>query len=127
MGEHLPVVGELQLAADEAVGELPGLDAERADVARHLVLIGRLGVGVGRAAEEDLEHALPFVVGRAADQGDEVRGDGDRRGRRAAIENIAPVRSMRVDGPGACRSSKFSTNNADTMCMDAEGIQDGDS
>ena len=41
----------------------------------------------------------------------------------AAIENIAPVRSMRVDGPGACRISKFSTNRADTMCMDAEGTE----
>ena len=28
---------------------------------------------------------------------------------------------MRVDGPGAWRSSKFSTNSADTMCMAAEG------
>ncbi len=38
-------------------------------------------------------------------------------GEGAAIENIAPVRSMRVDGPGAWRSSKFSTKSADTMCM----------
>ena len=35
----------------------------------------------------------------------------------AAIENIAPVRSMRVEGPGACRISKFSTNSAETICM----------
>ena len=48
-----------------------------------------------------------------------VTGAGDG----AAIENIAPVRSMRVDGPGAWRISKFSTNSADTMCMDGEGIQ----
>ena len=39
----------------------------------------------------------------------------------AAIENIAPVMSMRVDGPGAWRISKFSTNSADTICMAAEG------
>ena len=44
-----------------------------------------------------------------------VTGAGDG----AAIENIAPVRSMRVDGPGAWRSSKFSTNSADTMCIAA--------
>ena len=37
----------------------------------------------------------------------------------AAIENIAPVRSIRVDGPGAWRISKFSTNRADTICMAA--------
>ena len=42
-----------------------------------------------------------------------------RRGLGAAIENIAPVRSMRVDGPGAWRISKFSTNSADTICMPA--------
>ena len=42
-----------------------------------------------------------------------VTGAGDG----AAIENIAPVRSMRVDGPGAWRISKFSTKSADTMCM----------
>ncbi len=35
----------------------------------------------------------------------------------AAMENIAPVMSMRVDGPGACRTSKFSTNSAETICM----------
>jgi hypothetical protein len=35
----------------------------------------------------------------------------------AAIENIAPVMSMRVDGPGAWRISKFSTKRADTMCI----------
>src|SRR6266508_6982894 len=42
-------------------------------------------------------------------------------GEGAAIENIAPVRSMRVDGPGAWRISKFSTKSADTMCMSLEG------
>ena len=35
------------------------------------------------------------------------------------MENIAPVRSIRVDGPGAWRISKFSTNRADTICMAA--------
>ena len=35
------------------------------------------------------------------------------------MENIAPVRSMRVDGPGAWRISKFSTKSADTICMAA--------
>lgn len=35
----------------------------------------------------------------------------------AAIENIAPVMSIRVDGPGADRSWKFSTKRAETMCM----------
>jgi len=39
----------------------------------------------------------------------------------AAIENIAPVMSMRVAGPGASRISKFSTNSALTMCMPGEG------
>ena len=39
----------------------------------------------------------------------------------AAIENIAPVRSMRVDGPGAWRISKFSTKSATTICMAPEG------
>src|SRR5688572_14201793 len=44
-----------------------------------------------------------------------VTGAGDG----AAIENIAPVRSMRVDGPGAWRNSKFSTNRAETICIAA--------
>ena len=34
----------------------------------------------------------------------------DPAGASAAIENIAPVMSIRVDGPGAWRISKFSTN-----------------
>ena len=50
-----------------------------------------------------------------------VTGAGDG----AAIENIAPVRSIRVDGPGAWRISKFSTNRADTMCMAREGSRRG--
>ena len=37
----------------------------------------------------------------------------------AAIENMAPVRSILVDGPGAWRISKFSTNRADTICIAA--------
>ena len=35
----------------------------------------------------------------------------------AACENITPVMSIRVDGPGASRISKFSTNSADTICI----------
>src|SRR5829696_5380263 len=42
-------------------------------------------------------------------------------GEGAAIENIAPVKSMRVDGPGAWRISKFSTNSAETICMAPKG------
>ena len=38
----------------------------------------------------------------------------------AAIENITPVRSKRVDGPGAWRWSIPSTNRAETMSMDLE-------
>ena len=37
----------------------------------------------------------------------------------AAMENMAPVMSMRVDGPGAWRNSKFSTKRAETMCTRA--------
>ena len=40
VGEDLAVVGELELAADETVRELAGLDGERADVAGDLVVIG---------------------------------------------------------------------------------------
>ena len=40
-----------------------------------------------------------------------VTGAGDG----AAIENIAPVRSMRVDGPGTGRRSMLSMNNAATI------------
>ena len=65
----------------------------------------------------DLEHALTGLVRRAEDQGDEVGRERERCRLGAAIENIAPVRSIRVDGPGAWRISKFSTNRADTMCM----------
>ena len=32
------------------------------------------------------------------------------------MENIAPVMSIRVLGPGACRRAKFSTKSAETMC-----------
>ena len=42
-----------------------------------------------------------------------VSGAGDG----AAIENIAPVMSIRVDGPGASRISKFSTKSDETICM----------
>ena len=45
-------------------------------------------------------------------------GDGD------AWENITPVMSMRVDGPGAWRNSKFSTNSADTICI-SDGMASG--
>ena len=50
MGEDLPVVGELELAADEAVGELAGLDGERTDVAGDFVALrrGRVGSPVRR-------------------------------------------------------------------------------
>ena len=48
-----------------------------------------------------------------------VTGTGDG----AAIENIAPVRSMRVDGPGAWRISKFSTKRAETICMTGDAIR----
>ena len=42
---------------------------------------GDLFVVLGDAlAEHDLEHALTTTVGRAVDQGDEMRGDDDRRG-----------------------------------------------
>ena len=41
-----------------------------------------------------------------------------------AWENITPVMSMRVDGPGAWRNSKFSTNNADTICI-SDGMASG--
>src|SRR5262245_11178985 len=52
---------------------------------------------------------------RATRCGAIVRGAGSG----AAIENMAPVRSRRVEGPGAWRISKFSTNRADTMCIAA--------
>ena len=122
VGEHLAVVGELELAADEAVRELAGLDGERADVAGDLVVVGRRRVGVRRAPEDDLEDALP-VARRAGSRSTPTRCGAivSGAGSGAAIENIAPVRSMRVDGPGAWRSSKFSTNSADTMCMAREG------
>ena len=35
----------------------------------------------------------------------------------AAIENITPVMSIRVDGPGAWRMLNSSTNRAETICM----------
>ena len=39
----------------------------------------------------------------------------------AAIENITPTRSSRVEGPGAWRISKLSTKTAETMCTVSEG------
>lgn len=45
-----------------------------------------------------------------------------------AIENIAPVMSIRVLGPGACRSAKFSTKSTEMICtsvMVSEKIQPG--
>ena len=41
VGEHLAIVGELQLATYEAVGELAWIDGERADVAGHLIVVRR--------------------------------------------------------------------------------------
>src|SRR5437016_9552166 len=38
----------------------------------------------------------------------------------AGSENMIPIRSMRVDGPGTGRKSMFSTNSAATMSMRAE-------
>ena len=46
-----------------------------------------------------------------------VTGTGDG----AAMEKNTPVRSIRVDGPGAWRSLKLSTNSAETMCIAGHG------
>ena len=59
VGEDLAVVGELQLAAHEPVGELAGLDGERADVAGDLLVV----LASRPRAEDDLEHALPGLAG----------------------------------------------------------------
>ncbi len=77
VGEDLAVVGELELATHQAVGELARLDGERADVAGDLFV-----VLAETAAEDHLEHARAGFVGRAVDQADEVRRDRDRRRRR---------------------------------------------
>src|SRR3954454_5340747 len=39
----------------------------------------------------------------------------------ARMQDIAPLMSMRVAGPGAWRISQFSTDSALTMCMPGEG------
>src|SRR5882724_6871227 len=51
--KDLPVVSELQLALDQAVRELAGLDGERVDVASDLLVV--LGHPF---AEHDFEHAV---------------------------------------------------------------------
>ena len=74
VGEHLAVVGELELAANQPVGELARLDRERADVASDL-----FAVVVEAAPEHHLEHAGPLLGVRAEDQPDQMRRDRDRR------------------------------------------------
>ena len=67
MGEDLAELGELQLAANEPIRELPRLDRERADVAGNLLVV------FGHALSEDgLEHAVAGLACRAVDQGDEM-------------------------------------------------------
>ena len=67
MGEDLAEFGELQLAANEPIRELPWLDRERADVAGDLLVI------LGHAFSKDgLEHADAGLASRAVDQGDEM-------------------------------------------------------
>ena len=75
MGEDLPVFGELEIALHQAIGELAGVDRERAHVAGHL-LIGFIDAG----SEHHLEIALAEFVGRAEDERHQVwrHGDGHR-------------------------------------------------
>src|SRR6478752_4788869 len=51
--------------------------------------------------------------------GSMVTGAGDG----AAIEKNTPVRSMRLDGPGASRMLKLSTNRADTISIGQDRTQ----
>ena len=114
VGEHLAVVGELEFATHESIGELAGLDRERADVAGDLLTLALLDP----AAEHHLEHA----AARSRPCGQKIKPTRcgvmvSGAGSGAASENITPVMSIRVDGPGAWRISKFSTNRAETICI----------
>src|SRR5437763_9376641 len=61
-----------QLAPDQAVGELAGLDVERLGVAGHLLAV--------LVPEHHCQDALAVLIGPAADEQDQVRRDRDRRG-----------------------------------------------
>ena len=63
VGHDEPVVVEVELTPHEAVGELAGLDGERADVAGDLVLAPR---------EDRLEDALARLVRGAPDERQQV-------------------------------------------------------
>src|SRR5262245_55073554 len=73
VGLDRAVLGEVDLGAHEAVGELPWLDLERLDVAGHLLAL---------PAEHHLQHAGPIFVGPAAHQDHHVGRHGHRGRRR---------------------------------------------
>src|SRR5215207_7043763 len=94
VGEDLAVLGELELTAHQPVRELAGLDAEGADVACDVLTFA---VRIEVAPEDDLEHALSRLAGRAEDQPHEMRGDRERsrlrrRHREHCASDVDPAR-----------------------------------
>src|SRR5206468_2534028 len=78
--------------ADQAIGELPGLDRERRDVASDLF--------GGLVLEHDLEDALAVLVGTATNEHDEVGRDRDRRLRRRGHREHDPGQVDACGGSG---------------------------
>ena len=70
------VIGELELAADEPVGELAGLDGERADVAGDRLAVA---LGIEIAAEDTSNTPWPGFAGRTEDECEEMGCDRERR------------------------------------------------
>ena len=72
MGEHRPVLTEIELTFDEAVGELARLNCERTDVAGHL-----LALLVDTTTENHLKHTAAGLALGAEDQRDQVGTERD--------------------------------------------------
>lgn len=67
MGENLAILGEIELTFDEAIGELPWINCERADVAGDL-----LSIFFHSFAEDHFENPRATLVGRAVDERNEM-------------------------------------------------------
>ena len=58
VGKDLAVRVELELTSNKSIGELSGLDSERADIAGNLFVVGSATL-----SKDDLEHAAAGFVG----------------------------------------------------------------
>ena len=67
MGENLAILGEIELTFDEAIGELPWINCERADVAGDL-----LSIFFHSFAEDHFENPRAPLVGRTVDERNEM-------------------------------------------------------